>query len=432
MSVPAPLCPKNSFRQESSSRTTTMVRSGVFPGTQTTTSTNNGARWKSRRLCSPGMVPGGGFVPTSYFTSMWNGNATAFPDFEASYENVFGWKWKIKFSGTCSASAGSWGGGSGDPSTDFMTSGRYYSDGGYGSDPIFIASIMNLKGMLNAELLSGLRNQQLNLAESLADVRDTVRMVANTGRYLAQALLAARKGNLSGVKSNLMKALRGRGRQAEIQRIRNGPPPKAADAAGLYLGYTYAWAPLLTDIYNALNFARSRLLNFHRVRVARSQQYTGRPSLYGYIRSWNSRVQIDGHITVVYSLTPAWVTTFKDLGLINPLEVGWAAVPYSFLVDWFVPISQALQNLTATVDLQFHHGYRTIRTEVSESATWFNTEGGCKATDGAFQHSVRGLSVERERLIDFPRTSLYLDGIGINSTRRAANAFALTVAKLAR
>jgi hypothetical protein len=37
----------------------------------------------------------------------------------------------------------------------------------------------------------------------------------------------------------------------------------------------------------------------------------------------------------------------RNLGLTDPLSVAWELIPYSFVVDWFVPIGTYLDNLNA-------------------------------------------------------------------------------------
>jgi hypothetical protein len=46
----------------------------------------------------------------------------------------------------------------------------------------------------------------------------------------------------------------------------------------------------------------------------------------------------------------------SSLGLINPLEIVWEVLRYSFVVDWFLPVGEWLGSLTADVGYTFYGG----------------------------------------------------------------------------
>jgi hypothetical protein len=49
------------------------------------------------------------------------------------------------------------------------------------------------------------------------------------------------------------------------------------------------------------------------------------------------------------------------MGLVNPLSIAWEVVPFSFVVDWFLPVGNFLENLTSlagTVQLEAQAAYR--------------------------------------------------------------------------
>lgn len=48
------------------------------------------------------------------------------------------------------------------------------------------------------------------------------------------------------------------------------------------------------------------------------------------------------------------------LGLVNPAEIAWELCPWSFVVDWLIPVSTWIQNLTYDVGLAFKTGTRKV------------------------------------------------------------------------
>jgi hypothetical protein len=56
-------------------------------------------------------------------------------------------------------------------------------------------------------------------------------------------------------------------------------------------------------------------------------------------------VRLDANIQSTY------LEYFDQAGLLNPVEIAWELVPYSFIVDWFVPIGNCLSALSASAGL---------------------------------------------------------------------------------
>lgn len=51
----------------------------------------------------------------------------------------------------------------------------------------------------------------------------------------------------------------------------------------------------------------------------------------------------------------------SDTGLLDPSQVLWEVTPWSFVVDWFIPIGNFIQSLTSTSGLSFSTGTKKIR-----------------------------------------------------------------------
>jgi hypothetical protein len=51
----------------------------------------------------------------------------------------------------------------------------------------------------------------------------------------------------------------------------------------------------------------------------------------------------------------------KSVGLTNPLEIAWEVVPYSFVVDWMLPIGDAISAIDYDAGLDFLSGSLTQR-----------------------------------------------------------------------
>jgi hypothetical protein len=49
----------------------------------------------------------------------------------------------------------------------------------------------------------------------------------------------------------------------------------------------------------------------------------------------------------------------NKLGFVNPAVIAWELVPFSFVVDWFVPVGNFLSQWTDFVGLSLQNGYTT-------------------------------------------------------------------------
>jgi hypothetical protein len=134
-------------------------------------------------------------------------------------------------------------------------------------------------------------------------------------------------------------------------------------AAKTWLEFTYGWKPLIKDVYDQFENLSTLLTRnegevFMAIGKAKNEKYRER------------FVQNDGLVTVIKKAKWDTRTRFKiryaltDLGyrnvfgLNNPALVAWEVVPFSFVVDWFLPIGQFIEGLTAYDGVAFRRGTR--------------------------------------------------------------------------
>jgi hypothetical protein len=137
---------------------------------------------------------------------------------------------------------------------------------------------------------------------------------------------------------------------------------------GVWLEYSYGWKPLVQDIYTAVNVVQ-RPFPFRTVRGKAHGKYAlsvpyGNYTTHQYYwgishYSWDIRLLLQANVSV--SNWVAWRA--NELGLTNPLSVAWEVIPFSFAVDWFVPIGNYLQSLTDFVGLNLEDSF----------VTWYGT-----------------------------------------------------------
>lgn len=223
----------------------------------------------------------------------------------------------------------------------------------------------NTQNRLITECILKIGDRKADIAESLAESREAITHLAKTVSSLVRALLALRRGNFRAAARALGISKR---------RVFNGKT-----VASRWLEYQYAWLPLLSDIYAFSEIARKGLGN--------------KPPILSAVRNLSDsypwvcrRDPQDGPLSGVmlvnhrcklfYRLNDATLLRLSQLGLANPLEVAWAVVPFSFVIDWFLPIGNFLEAWTATLGLSYLDGMITSHAEGKAKAAFNRSRRG--------------------------------------------------------
>lgn len=191
--------------------------------------------------------------------------------------------------------------------------------------------------------------------------------------------------------------------------------------ASKYLEYVYGLKPLMEDFYNLASLAKKQGSDpflLHAVKRARRKYEPSDYQLYSpsldqeLLRSDTKvRSMTSCHIWAKLSDTYPGTRSLNQLGLINPMSLIWELVPYSFVVDWVLPVGPVLQALTAPAGLDFVDGSVSRRAQVVYTASSWQSD---RYTDwtrvysrGTSQFSYEGY--RRERLSSWPRPGLWFD-----------------------
>jgi len=292
-------------------------------------------------------------------------------------------------------------------------------------DPVAFAERMLLKELSTAKSSS---------AVTLAELPKTVKAIAKTATKIAGALRALRKFDIDGLAKALeikvttkQRVRMGRKKRefllnpsdSDILTVSNkaryrdryksvySDRYRTKDFFGdLWLEYSYGWKPLLSDVYSHAEALANYLVQHQYVvqRGFKSHRTEGEGSFREVLSSdkeyiLRSKVTKIGRVGVFYSTEN--VNAANVFGLLNPLQVAWELVPFSFVVDWFIPIGQAVESLTATDGLKFHRGYSSLQVKVTNEAFLISRpaygypgvyspwgSGRCSRKDSGFYRSV--------------------------------------------
>lgn len=193
---------------------------------------------------------------------------------------------------------------------------------------------------------------RFNAALNLAEFGQTASMVAKRARQLAEAAACMARGDASGLHRALGLPAPSRSERADLNR---SSPDRLADN---WLEYNYGWKPLVQDVYNAVeSYQKGITGKGSRIRVA--QHYGAPPpprrppgyDPYSYKDPTVGRHVGRSSAQFSGTVTNSRARTLQELGFLNPALLAWEKLPYSFVVDWFLPIGDLLAGLTAGAGL---------------------------------------------------------------------------------
>lgn len=211
-------------------------------------------------------------------------------------------------------------------------------------------------------------SKRASLGVSVASSQQSWAMVADRSMRLVRAASQARRGRLVDAAEILLK-----GSSARARRLR-----KRDHVSDSWLELQFGWLPLYDDIHSALNVLSSSIPT-ERVRGS------GQTVIFDQTTSWQEptetgysskmgtkRVMLSGDIRTV---NPNLLLA-KQLGVTNPAHVAWDLVPFSFVVDWFLPVSKFVQSWDSHYGIQFENtaGSYLLNAQADLSYTLWNGE----------------------------------------------------------
>lgn len=249
------------------------------------------------------------------------------------------------------------------------------------------------------KLRLAIKDQKVNLAQTLAEYPQAQRMFVSNATTIAKVLRSLRRGDLP----SAQKAL--------------GLPRKRIPGtiSNRWLELQYGWKPLLQDLHGSVEelqaaLSRPRTRHVEVRAVAEEEQ-----EFQGYYVPHHKK-----HAVIkAYAKTVVKVSVYlrqeslaaSRLGITNPINLAWELLPYSFVIDWFIPIGNWLNSLDAGIGFQGLIG--TVTTKHKYIATnWYGSQH--------YLYQTYGRSV----IVDIPDAPLPTWKPSLNWTR-VANALAL-------
>lgn len=231
-----------------------------------------------------------------------------------------------------------------------------------------------------------------------AEGRKTVDMILDRARKLADTWRACRKGDVSKLKGmfpgkqtkrypkrvvlwdeNGQPIVRKNGKLERRYAHKSLPPEGPKDPAeSLWLEFRYGWTPLVHDIVDQLKAINAQHLRddlvqhpFTRVLGRKSGDGTAvtqlsRPNMGGGdwtgTQTLTHKVEVKAYAKYRVVNQSGVMNRLNDFGAFDVPRYLWEVVPFSFVVDWFVPIGDWLGAITPKVGVEVIDSGVTVRT----------------------------------------------------------------------
>jgi len=194
------------------------------------------------------------------------------------------------------------------------------------------------------KLLANAKGQKLNMGTFLAESGKSIDMIAHTASRFYEAYRAVRKGKLFEAAGHLGIAP-SRRRQKRFNRTAKKDQAKAIASAWLEL--QYGWKPLLMDTYNAAQEIADTVSPIYVGHAFGKHVETSKSVVKTGSNTDTVSIHSEARYKCTFSMENTTARRAALNGLSNPAMVAWELVPYSFVVDWFLPIGDYLSRIDA-------------------------------------------------------------------------------------
>lgn len=188
------------------------------------------------------------------------------------------------------------------------------------------------------KLAEAWKGSDFNVGVFAAEGKDAIEMMANRLRGLYKGAKALGKGNIGG----FLRESTGSVPKSHQRRMRSRMD--TGDISGAFLEGHLGWSPMLNDLYGLAGLIKPKEIQ----NVIRASH-----TFNGGVRAAaqpSENYSASGHHKKVIALKcivtrePTWI---ERLGLTDPSGIAWEATPLSFVIDYVLPIGQALQRIHA-------------------------------------------------------------------------------------
>jgi hypothetical protein len=193
---------------------------------------------------------------------------------------------------------------------------------------------------LISRALGQIKHQNVNLAQALAERKQTSDLFVSASRDILK----------------VWRSLRGGRSFADFVRLLKNPQGRSEKRlADEWLRYQYGMKPLMQDIYGSAESLATKIQKGFDQYLTLHDTYTDTASgtyfdtYFGCTVASTRIITTKKTLRVRYRVSDTALKQISALGFTNPAQLAWELIPYSFVVDWFIPVGNYLSNWDSLV-----------------------------------------------------------------------------------
>lgn len=199
-----------------------------------------------------------------------------------------------------------------------------------------------------AEKVNGM---SVNLAQAFGERKQTARLIADTATSILDAARALKRGDVG----RFLNSVHYQGKKGWSGRN------ISSDFSKRWLEYTYGWKPLLQDVYGSIEALNHKITSDGlRIRASAKEFDQGR-WVYDMCERSLKR-QSTAKLVYNVKCQDQLKAVAANTGISNPALLAWELLPWSFVIDWFIPVGNYLESLTAFDGFSFKDGCQVLIT----------------------------------------------------------------------
>jgi hypothetical protein len=246
---------------------------------------------------------------------------------------------------------------------------RYYYSA---SAPAGLMGSFPLDAMINEKrwseaLRRKLQRNRVNIASSVAEYKESCKLFYELALTLRNAYRTIRKG-----------------------KFRRRRRLKLSDIPASVLQFNFGVAPLFGDLYSVVEALRLKLTAPILMRESVSIKIPFEQVISWADFTYDLKGGLRQRATIYYDIDPTqYLSEYVDFG--NPVEWVWELIPFSFMVDWLIPIGDWLGNLDALTGITNIRGVVTSKMDQRWTASWNQADVSLTKPTGYWRSYQRDL-----------------------------------------
>lgn len=294
--------------------------------------------------------------------------------------------------------------------------------------PSFDSNLLN-DTLSKLEEKAGL-NISANLAQDFLQFGQLKRLIAGNLTSIVKAAELAKQGKMQAAAYELARGASTSGHKGSVASNPRERPYTAFKkdvgysnvpviVASRWLELQYGWKILLKEIEDLIRLmvrASEHKPPLKRVAVKKSRRKNYEELQGPWVMGLNKGklevvVEESCRIGIRFSHRPEFNQFLQQTGWLNGINLAWEILPYSFVVDWVLPIGPYLSGLDVWKDMSFKDGFITQFVRSRQQGVFdgsvTNTFGDTRTTtEIRASLSYTGLKVQRSALLGFPQRDL--------------------------